>query len=209
MFGPTWLTDLTSKGWANQESAWLILMRMGRGHNSLSGSEWQRWKLHGEFTQGEFGELCWVNMPKSDMMIEWKQKYEISLKWLFYALPLLPTSTKHSRRMQQRENVSTIITVFFFFFLSLSITCRANCFPFSLWFNASLINNFTGRAEWILIDYISHFGEATICAGEAVRTSGRRDTDAEAKGEERDGETEEENRVCKTEDVRVSLGRAD
>lgn len=32
-------------------------------------------------------------MPKSDMMIERKQKYEISLKWLFYVLPLLPTST--------------------------------------------------------------------------------------------------------------------
>lgn len=61
-----------------------------------------------------------------------------------------------------------------FFFLSLSITCGANCFPCMLWFNANLINNFTGRAEWILIDYISHFWEATICAGEAVRASGRR-----------------------------------
>lgn len=61
----------------------------------------------------------------------------------------------------------------------------------------------------MLIDYISHFWDASICAGEAAGASGRRDTDAEARREERDAETEEENRVCKTEDVRVSLGRAD
>lgn len=61
----------------------------------------------------------------------------------------------------------------------------------------------------MLIDYISHFWEASICAGEAAGASGRRDTDVEARPEERDAETEEENRVCKTEDVRVSLGRAD
>lgn len=35
-------------------------------------------------------------MPKSDMMIERKQKYELRLKWLFCALPLLPTSKNAS-----------------------------------------------------------------------------------------------------------------
>lgn len=34
------------------------------------------------------------------------------------------------------------------------------------WLIASHTNNFTGWPEWILLDYISHFWEATICAGE-------------------------------------------
>lgn len=57
----------------------------------------------------------------------------------------------------------------------------------------------------------SFLGSYHLCRGsrQSERASGRRDTNTEAKGEERDGETEEENRVCKTEDVRVSLGRAD
>lgn len=36
----------------------------------------------------------------------------------------------------------------------------------SHWLIASHTNNFTGWPEWILLDYISHFWEATICAGE-------------------------------------------
>lgn len=41
------------------------------------------------------------------------------------------------------------------------------------------------------------------------RAAGVTQTLKQEEEEKRDGETEEENRVCKTEDVRLSLGRAD
>lgn len=202
-----------SKVRANQKRAWLILMRMGE--ESLQPQWLRRTKM--ETSWRVQTRWIWRIMLSKRAKIwhdDWaKTEMWNKLKWLFCALPLLPTSTNtrpsDAERKEKEKMSPQLLQFFFFFFLSMSITCRANCFPCSLWFNASLINNVTGRAEWILIDYISHFWEATICAGEAVGASGRRDTDAEAKGEERDGETEEENRVCKTEDVRVSWGRAD
>lgn len=57
-------------------------------------------------------------MPKSDMMIERKQKYEISLKWLSYALPLLPTSTNtQPPNAAKRKCLHNYYSFFFFPFI--------------------------------------------------------------------------------------------